>query len=109
MIKLVDAIGAQGWKDMVLQLDGRLARKELIEFMANATMKNGVVTSVVRGVKVQFDAPKLGKILDIPCEGYDDYTRQRWPCLDDLPSALQITINFCDTDSIEDVPEARFV
>ncbi|XP_070017619.1 uncharacterized protein [Nicotiana sylvestris] len=109
MRRLVDALAAQGWKDMVLEMDGRLARKELIEFTANATVKNGVVTSIVKGVRVQFDALKLGKILDISSERYDDYTRQRWPCLDSLPTALQITRKFCDVAYAEDVLEVRFV
>ncbi|XP_019266051.1 PREDICTED: triadin-like [Nicotiana attenuata] len=42
-------------------------------------VKDGRVTSHVKGVPVTFDAEKLGEILDIPAEGYDDYTRQRWP------------------------------
>ncbi|XP_070011743.1 uncharacterized protein [Nicotiana sylvestris] len=109
MRRLVDALAAQGWKDMVPEMDGRLTRKELIEFMANTTVKNGVVTSLVKGVRVQIDALKLGKILDIPSERYDDYTGQRWPCLDSLPTALQITRNFCDVATAEDMPEARFV
>nr|XP_016442932.1 PREDICTED: triadin-like [Nicotiana tabacum] len=90
MMGLVDTLAAQGWKDMVLQMDGRLARNELIEFMAN----------------VAFDAKKLGEILDMPSEGFDDYTRQRWPCQDSLPAALAITMRFCDS---EEVNEARAV
>ncbi|XP_070020695.1 uncharacterized protein [Nicotiana sylvestris] len=50
MVRLVDALAAQGWKDMVLQLDGRLARNEVNEFMANAEVKDGRVTSQVKGV-----------------------------------------------------------
>nr|XP_009761592.1 PREDICTED: uncharacterized protein LOC104213746 [Nicotiana sylvestris] len=103
---LVDSLAAQGWKDMVLQMDGRLARNELIEFMANAAVKDVVVSSLVKGVLVQFDAEKLGEILDIPSKGFDDYTRQRWPCLDSLPTALEITKRFCDS---KDVNEARAV
>ncbi|XP_019241620.1 PREDICTED: uncharacterized protein LOC109221609 [Nicotiana attenuata] len=102
MIRLLTALEAQGWKDMVLHMDGKLARNELVEFMANGTVKNEMVTSTVRGVKVKFNAAKLGKILDIPSEGYDDYTRQRWPCLDGLPTDLQITRNFCDTTTDEE-------
>nr|XP_009778369.1 PREDICTED: uncharacterized protein LOC104227750 [Nicotiana sylvestris] len=77
-------------------MDGRLARNEIIEFMENAKVKDSRVTSKVKGVQVTFDAEKLGEILDIPAEGYDDYTRQRWPCLDSLPSALTITRRFSD-------------
>ncbi|XP_019241822.1 PREDICTED: uncharacterized protein LOC109221838, partial [Nicotiana attenuata] len=109
MVRLLTSLEAQGWKDMVLQMDGRLARKELVEFMANGTVQNGLVTSIVKGMKVKFDAPKLGRILNIPSEGYDGYTRQKWPCLDGLPTELLITRNFCDTTDAEEVPEARAV
>lgn len=77
MMTLVTSLEAQGWKDMVLQMDGKLARKELVEFMANGKVKSGLVTSTMKGVKVKFNDAKLSKILDIPSEGYDDYTRQR--------------------------------
>ncbi|XP_070008501.1 actin cytoskeleton-regulatory complex protein PAN1-like [Nicotiana sylvestris] len=53
MMRLVDALAAQGWKDMVLQMDGRLARNELIEFMANVAVKDSIVSSLVKGVQVQ--------------------------------------------------------
>nr|XP_016486061.1 PREDICTED: triadin-like [Nicotiana tabacum] len=54
MMRLVDALVAQGWKDMVLQMDGRLARNELIEFMANVAVKDSIVSSLVKGVQVKF-------------------------------------------------------
>ena len=45
MGRLVDALVTQGWKDMVIQIYGSLARNEIIEFMANAEVKDGKVTS----------------------------------------------------------------
>jgi len=98
MILLLEKLEIQGWKDMVLQLDGRLARNEIVEFMANAEVKEGRVTSLVKGVQISFDAKELGEILGIPSEGYDDYTRQKWPSLDSLPTALAITRKFCDNE-----------
>ncbi|XP_070004877.1 intracellular protein transport protein USO1-like [Nicotiana sylvestris] len=106
MMRLMNALAAQGWKDMVLQMDGRLARNEIIEFMANAEVQEGKVSSLVKGVQMSFDEEKLGEILDIPSEGFDDYTRKMWPCLDSLPTALEITKRFCDA---ENVNEARAV
>ncbi|XP_070010257.1 uncharacterized protein [Nicotiana sylvestris] len=103
MMRLVEALAAQGRKDMVLQMDGRLARNDI---MANAEVKDGKVRSLLKGVQVTFDPEKLGEILDIPSEGFDDYTRQRWPCLGSLTTALEITRRFCDA---EDVNEARVV
>ncbi|XP_070023069.1 uncharacterized protein [Nicotiana sylvestris] len=60
MIRLVNTLAAQGWKDMVLQMDGRMARNKIIEFMANVEVKDDRVTSKVKGVQVTFDAEKLG-------------------------------------------------
>nr|XP_009803926.1 PREDICTED: uncharacterized protein LOC104249244 [Nicotiana sylvestris] len=105
-VLLVDALDVQGWKAMDLQLDGRLDRNEIIEFMENAKVKDGRVTSQVKGVQVSFDAKRLGEILGIPSEGYDDYTRQKWLSLDSLPTTLAITRKLCD---VTEVNEAKVV
>ncbi|XP_070056519.1 protein pxr1-like [Nicotiana tomentosiformis] len=75
MILLLEKLEVQGWKDMVLQLDGRLDRNKIVKFMANVEVKEGTVTSLVKGVQISFDAKELGEILGIPYEGYDYYTR----------------------------------
>nr|XP_009788501.1 PREDICTED: ABC transporter F family member 4-like [Nicotiana sylvestris] len=49
IMMLLEKLELQGWKDMVLQMKGRLARAEIVEFMANCEIKNGKVTSVVKG------------------------------------------------------------
>ncbi|XP_019257635.1 PREDICTED: uncharacterized protein LOC109235841 [Nicotiana attenuata] len=59
MVRLLTSLEAQGWKDMVLQMDGRLARKELVEFMANGTVKNGLVISIVKGVKCLVEGKQI--------------------------------------------------
>nr|XP_016472967.1 PREDICTED: ABC transporter F family member 4-like [Nicotiana tabacum] len=41
MVMLLQKLQLQGWKDMVLQMDGRLARADIVEFMANCEIKNG--------------------------------------------------------------------
>ncbi|XP_070051781.1 uncharacterized protein [Nicotiana tomentosiformis] len=74
-----------GWKEMVLQMDGKLARTEIVEFMVNCEIKDGKVTSVVKGVTVSFDDKELGEILGVPhCragkEAYCHNERQiNWP------------------------------
>nr|XP_009775644.1 PREDICTED: uncharacterized protein LOC104225519 [Nicotiana sylvestris] len=55
------------------------------------------------GVQVTFDAKELGEILDIPSEGYNNYTGQRWPSLDSLPTDLAITRRFCDVTEVNEV------
>ena len=39
---------------------------ELAEFYARCSVTEGTVTSEVNGVKVEFDAQKLGDILGVP-------------------------------------------
>ncbi|XP_019260696.1 PREDICTED: microtubule-associated protein futsch-like [Nicotiana attenuata] len=56
---------------------------------------------MVKGVQVSVDAKRL-EILDIPSEWYDDYTRQRWPSLDSLPTTLAITRKFCDSTEVNE-------
>ncbi|XP_019234484.1 PREDICTED: nucleolin-like [Nicotiana attenuata] len=59
MVMLLEKLEIQGWKDMVLRMEGKLARTEIVEFMANCEIKNGRVTSVVKGVTVSFDDKEL--------------------------------------------------
>jgi len=79
-------------------MDGRLDRNEIVEFMANAEVKDGRVTSMVKGVQVSFDVNELGEILGVPAEGYNDYTKLKWPSLENLPTALAITRKFSDNE-----------
>ncbi|XP_070055141.1 uncharacterized protein [Nicotiana tomentosiformis] len=69
MVMLLEKLQLQGWKDMVLQMDGKLARTEIVEFMTNCEINNGRVTSVVKGVTVSFDGKELGEILGVPAAG----------------------------------------
>nr|XP_009772000.1 PREDICTED: uncharacterized protein LOC104222470 [Nicotiana sylvestris] len=62
-------LSCSGWKDMVLHMDGRLARNAIIEFMANAEVQDGKVSSLVKGVQVSFDAENLEKSLIYPLKG----------------------------------------
>ncbi|XP_019255790.1 PREDICTED: uncharacterized protein LOC109234314, partial [Nicotiana attenuata] len=61
----MDALAAQGWKDMVLQMDGKLARNELIEFMANVVVKKAIVNSMVKGVQVQQERRHTANYMDL--------------------------------------------
>lgn len=96
--RLLRDLEEQGIKDMVLQMDGRLARNEIVEFMENAEVKNGRVTNMVKGVQVSFDVKELGEILGVPAEGYNDYTKLKWPSLENFPTALAITRKFSDNE-----------
>ncbi|XP_070034568.1 intracellular protein transport protein USO1-like [Nicotiana tomentosiformis] len=98
MVLLLEKLQLQGWRDMVLQLDGRLARNEIVEFMENDEVKDGRVTSMVKGVNVTCDVKDLGEILGVPAEGYNDYKKLKWPRLENLPTALPITRKFSDNE-----------
>jgi len=50
-------------------MDGKLARTEIVEFMKNCEIKNGRVTSVVKGVTVSFDDKELGKFWEYLLKG----------------------------------------
>ncbi|XP_070012867.1 uncharacterized protein [Nicotiana sylvestris] len=101
-------LSCSGWKDIALKMDGKLARKEIIEFIENAEVKDSRVSSLVKGVHVTFDAKELDEILDIPSEGFDDYTRQIWPCLDSLSTALAITMRYCDVADVGEKAYCKF-
>ena len=49
---------------------------ELAEFYARRSVTEETITSDVNGVKVEFDAQKLGDILGVPTAGFDIYVRE---------------------------------
>nr|XP_016474437.1 PREDICTED: uncharacterized protein LOC107796206 [Nicotiana tabacum] len=99
MVMLLEKLELQGWKDMVFQMEGRLARAKIMEFMTNCEIKNDRVTGVVKGVTVRFDDKELGEILGVPAEGYNDYKKLKWPSLENLPTSLAITKLFADNET----------
>ncbi|XP_070008475.1 uncharacterized protein [Nicotiana sylvestris] len=70
MLLMLEKLQSQDWKDMVLQMDGRLAKTEIVEFMGNCKIK----------------------------DGYNDYKKLKWPSLENLPTALPITRKFGDNE-----------
>jgi len=48
----------------------------LAEFYAKRSVTEETITSDVNGVKVEFDAQKLGDILGVPTAGFDIYVRE---------------------------------
>nr|XP_016454937.1 PREDICTED: nucleolin-like [Nicotiana tabacum] len=98
MVMLLQKLQLQGWKNMVFQMDRRLARAEIVVFMGNCEIRNGRVTSVVKGVTVSFDDKELGEILGVHTEGYNDYKKLKWSSLENLPTSLAITRKFADNE-----------
>jgi len=48
----------------------------LAEFYANCLVTKGVVTTVVNGKQLRFNAKELGEILGVPAESFDVYVRE---------------------------------
>lgn len=83
---------------MVLLVKGRLVRAEIVMFFVNCKVNEGRVTSEVMRVMISSDNKELGDILNISDIVYSDYTKLKWPCLDDLPTSLEITRKFSDEE-----------
>jgi len=66
---------AQGWFDLFTNTQLGCSVPELAKFYANCTVTEGVVTSIVNGKQLRFDAKILGEILGIPSTGFDVYVR----------------------------------
>jgi len=72
----LEKLRAQGWLELFTNTQLGCSVPELAEFYANCSVTKGVVTSVVGGKKVRFDAPKLGEILGVPATRFDVYVRK---------------------------------
>ena len=72
----LEKLDQQGWLELFS--DGTLGCSvpDLAEFYANCVVTNGVVTSIVQGHELSFDAEDLGVLLGVPAEGFRDYVRE---------------------------------
>lgn len=91
---VIGEVGDLWLEGLVLQIKGRFAREEIFEFFLNYEVNEGRVTSEVKGIRIRLDEKDLGDILHIPAVRYSNYTKLKWPILDDLPTSLAITKNF---------------
>ena len=66
----------QGWLQLFANTQLGCSVPELVEFYANCSVTNGVVTSSVSGQSIKFDASSLGQILGIPSQGFEVYVRE---------------------------------
>ena len=72
----VEMLEAQGWLELFIDPKRGCLVPDLAEFYANCVVTNGVVTSIVNGHELQFDAKKLGELLGVSSEGFDVYVRE---------------------------------
>jgi len=69
----LEKLEAQGWLEIFTNIKRGCFVSELAEFYANCVITNGVVTSIVNGHKLCFDASDLGELLGVSSEGFDVY------------------------------------
>jgi len=71
-----DKFQAQGWLDLFANSQMGHSVPNLADLYANCDVTSGVVTSVVNGKSIKFNAISLGEILRIPTKGFRMYVRE---------------------------------
>ena len=72
----LDKLKVQGWLDLFANTQSGCYVLDLAEFYANCEVTNGVVTSIVNGKRLRFNAKKFGKILGTPSKGFGVYVQE---------------------------------
>jgi len=72
----LDKLKAQDWLDLFANTQRGCSVPDLAEFYANCSVTNDVVTSVVNGKRLRFNAKELGEILGVPAVGFGVYVRE---------------------------------
>ena len=72
----LEKLRVQGWLNLFTNTQLGCSVPDLTEFYANCKVTNGVMTSEVNGIKLCFDAKKLGEILGDPAIGFDVYVHE---------------------------------
>jgi len=72
----LDKLRKQGWLEVFTNTNMGCLVPDLAEFYARCSITDGLLVSEVNGVKIEFDAQKLGDILGIPAAGFDIYVRE---------------------------------
>lgn len=63
----------------------------LLHFYMNfKVLENEIVSTEVRGVNLVLDAKILGKILNVPVEGFNTYVKYEWPKLGKNENAMYL-------------------
>ena len=69
----LDKLKAQGWLDLFTNTQRGCSAPDLFEFYANCEVTNGVVTTMVNGKRLRFNAKESGEIFGIPSEEFGVY------------------------------------
>ena len=69
----LDKLKAQGWFELFTNTQLGCSQPDVVEFYANVSLSEGVLSSTVNGVLIEVDARALGVILGVPASGFDLY------------------------------------
>ena len=72
----LDKLRQQGWLEVFTNTNIGCSVPDLAEFYARCCVTDGLLVSEVNGIKIEFDAQKLGDIMGIPTTGFDIYVRE---------------------------------
>ena len=72
----LEKLEAQGWLELFTNTKGGCSVSELAKFYANCVVTNEVVTSIVNGQKLCFDASDLGELLGVLAKDFDAYVHE---------------------------------
>jgi len=76
----LEKLRSEGWLELFTNTQLGCSQLDLAEFYARVTVTEGTVTSVVNGVRIEFDAQTLGDILGVPAAGLTYMSRRTSPC-----------------------------
>lgn len=107
MVQLCEKMTSQGWLNLFSDARKRFCKHEVREFYTNYTVSQGAVTTIVKGLVIQFDCIELGERLGVPSVAYSEYLRNSWPARSDGVSALEVTRKFAGRPRLTRATQAK--
>ncbi|XP_021771859.1 uncharacterized protein LOC110736003 [Chenopodium quinoa] len=75
-MEFLDLIFFQEWEDMLVKaLNNCMYPAAMNEFCEKIVVKQGIISSLINEVKIEFDVETLGTILKVPTKGYEMYVK----------------------------------
>jgi len=76
----LEKLKAQGWFEPFTNTQLGCSQPDVVEFYANVSLSEGVLTSTVNGVLLGVDSRALGVILGVPATGFIYMSGRKIPC-----------------------------
>jgi len=90
--EIVNMLNFQGLLNVFLRIENVVYPNLVNQFYQNMKVKTTnqvpVLTSIVKGIRISFDPPKLARLLNLPLGGVNEYERNAWVETQD--------VGFCD-------------